>query len=95
MHLHPIALAIPAAVLGTAVGYGLIQSARRGDNVQRRLRIVLYALALVGVLWMTVDFVITPADRWVNGVALTLAALVTAGGFGYGRLRRSTARPGR
>ncbi|ORX20454.1 hypothetical protein AWC32_05755 [Mycobacterium xenopi] len=95
MHVHPIAFAILAAVLGVALAFVLIQQVRRGDNAQRRLRIVLYVLPVLAAVWLAVDFIITPQDRWVNGIALTLAALVTVGGFGYDWLRRSKARPGR
>lgn len=92
MHIHPVAFAIPAAALGIALGYGLIQYARRD---QRRLRVVRYALALVGVAWLTVDLVLDPAHRWVTGVFLVPAALLLAGGYGYERFRRSKARPER
>jgi hypothetical protein len=94
VHVHPIAFAIPAGVLGVAIAFSLISYARRGDNAQRRLRIVQYGLLLVLAVWMTVDLILTPAHRWVNGVCLALAALITAGGFGYEWFRRSKARSG-
>ena len=95
MHIHPIAFAIPAAALGIALGYGLIQLARRGDNPKRRIRIVLYALLLVMTAWLTVDFFLIPAHRWVDAVCLALAGLVLAVGYGVEWFRRSKAHPER
>jgi hypothetical protein len=82
MHIHPLAFVI----VGVALGVGLIAWARRGD---RRLRHVLFALPVIGAIWLAVDFVITPEDRWVNGICLALAALVVAGGFGYQWLQKA------
>jgi hypothetical protein len=76
MHMHPLAFVI----VGGALGIGLIAYARRGE---RRLRPVLFALPVIGAVWLAVDFVITPEDRWINGICLALAALVAAGAFGY------------
>ena len=58
--------------MGGVLGVGLIAYARRGE---RRLRTVLFALPVIGAIWLAVDFVVTPEDRWVNGIALALAAL--------------------
>jgi hypothetical protein len=82
MHVHPLVFVI----VGGVIGVGLIAWARRGE---RPLRTVLFALPLIGALWLAVDFVITPEDRWVNGIALALAALLAAGGFGYQWLSKS------
>ena len=82
MHIHPLVFVI----VGVALGVGLIAWARRGE---RRLRTVLFALPVIGALWLAVDFVITPEDRWVNGIALALAALVAAGAFGYQWLQKA------
>jgi hypothetical protein len=67
MHIHPLAFVIVGGVLGV----GLIARARRGE---RRLRTVLFALSVIGALWLAVDFVVTPEDRWVNGITLALVA---------------------
>jgi hypothetical protein len=82
MHVHPLVFVIVGGVLGV----GLIAWARRGE---RRLRPVLFALPVIGALWLAVDFVIRPEDRWVNGICLALAALVAAGGFGYQWLHKA------
>ena len=65
MHIHPLAFVIVGGVLGV----GLIAYARRGE---RRLRTLLFALPVIGAIWLAVDFVITPEDRWVNGITLAL-----------------------
>jgi hypothetical protein len=80
--------------LGSALGVGLIAYARHGENGQRRLRIVRYALPVIFAVWLTIDFVITPEDRWVNGIALALAALVAAGAFGYHWYSKTRSRNG-
>jgi hypothetical protein len=81
MHIHPLAFVIVGGVLGV----GLIAYARRGE---RRLRTLLFALPVIGAIWLAVDFVITPEDRWVNGITLALVALVAAGAFGYQWLQK-------
>ncbi|MEE6179309.1 hypothetical protein [Mycobacterium sp. 050134] len=78
------AYALVVVIVGGLLGAGVIAYVRRGE----RLRTVLFALPVAGALWLVVDFVITPEDRWVNGIALALAAAVVAGGFGYQQLRR-------
>ena len=74
MHVHPLVFVIVGGILGA----GLIAWARRGE---RRLRTALFALPLIGAVWLAVDFVTTPEDRWLNGITLALAALVAAGAF--------------
>ena len=59
--------------------------ARRGE---RRLRTALFALPLIGAVWLAVDFVTKPEGRWLNGITLALAALVAAGAFGYQWLQK-------
>jgi uncharacterized membrane protein len=92
MHIHPIAFFIPAAALGTALAFGLVSYARRGDNPRRRLRIVQYAVVLESAVFVTVDFFTTPAYRWFYGAILALMALLMTGAFGYEWFRRSKAR---
>lgn len=75
MHAYALILSI----VGGLLGVGLIAYFRRGE----RLRTVLFALPAVGAIWLAVDFVITPEDRWLNGITLILLAVVAAGGFGY------------
>jgi hypothetical protein len=52
-------------------------------------------MLIIGVVWAVIDVVVTPADRWVNGIALALPALAGLVAFGYQRFRRSKAHPGR
>jgi hypothetical protein len=94
MHPHPIAFAIPALALGTALAVGLIHYARLSDNGKRRLRIIKYVLPLLLATWLAVDFFITPGHRWVNGVTLALSALAIGGGLGYEWFRRPKTRTG-
>jgi len=95
MDLHPIAFIVRVALLGIALAFGLVTYARRGDNPRGRGRILLWGSLLLGALLVTVDFFLTPAHRWLNGVTLALAALIVASGYGYERFRRSKARPKR
>lgn len=81
--MHRFGLAL--VIVGGLLGVGLVAYFRRRD----RVRTLLFALPLVGAVWLAVDFVITPQDRWTNGITLALAAVVTAGAFGYQRIRDS------
>jgi uncharacterized membrane protein YoaK (UPF0700 family) len=77
---HPIFFVIVGVILAVV----LIAYARRSE---RRLQIVRWALPVIGVAWCVVDFITTPPDRWVTGIALALAALVGIVAFGYERFR--------
>ncbi|MGV0068567.1 hypothetical protein ACRU44_12630 [Mycobacterium colombiense] len=81
MHRYGLVLVIVGALLGV----GLVAYFRRRD----RVRTLLFALPVVGAVWLAFDFVATPQDRWVNGVTLALVAVVAAGAFGYQRFRDS------
>lgn len=76
--------AVILAIVGGLLGAGLVAYFHRRD----RLRTLLFALPVAGAIWLTIDFVITPRDRWINGITLALAAVVAAGAFGYQRFRQ-------
>ena len=80
MHMY----ALIFVIVGGLLGAGLIAYFRR----RGRVRTVLFGLPVVGAIWLAVDFVITPEDRWLNGIAVALIAVVAAGGFGYQWFRR-------
>ncbi|OMC44091.1 hypothetical protein A5745_16780 [Mycobacterium sp. IS-2888] len=75
--MHTYALIV--VLVGGLLGAGLVAYFRR----RGRLRALLFALPVVGAIWLGIDFVITPQDRWLNGITLALMAVVTTGGFGY------------
>jgi peptidoglycan/LPS O-acetylase OafA/YrhL len=79
---HPIALIILGGLLGIALAF----YARRNQRARAFLR---YALPVGLAIWAIVDFIVTPADRLVNGIALALAALVVVVALGWERLRGS------
>jgi peptidoglycan/LPS O-acetylase OafA/YrhL len=77
---HPIAL----IVIGGLFGIALAIYARRSQRARAFLR---YAVPVGLAIWAVADFIATPADRWVNGIALAVAALVLVVALGYGRFR--------
>lgn len=77
--------ALVFVIVGALLGVGLIAYFRRGD----RLRTVLFALPVIGVIWLAIDFVVTPQDRWLNGITLAVVAAIAAGAFGYQRFKDS------
>lgn len=82
LHTHPAAFVI----VGGLLGVGVALAARRNKRAQAFLRHVVPAAL---VIWAVIDFIVTPADRWVNGVALAVAAIGGGIAFGYERFRGS------
>lgn len=81
--MHSYALVF--VIVGALVGVGLVAYFRCHD----RVRTLLCVLLVVGAVWLAVDFVITPQDRWLNGITLAVVAVVAGGAVGYQRLRSS------
>jgi hypothetical protein len=79
--MRVIVYAILAAIAAIAIVFALIRPGRPG--AQHRGRMSLRVLPVFYVAWLIIDFAVTPQDRWVNGTALALIALVGASAFGY------------